>query len=71
MSRFKTTKTVSAELGVSYSRLARLLWLNEIDVPERGPGGCYLWDDDAINKASWQILGHAYRPRPKVGNNVV
>lgn len=58
--RYFTTLEAARRLGVSINKLQRAIWLGQIDKPQRGPGGAYLWDDEALNRASWQLLGRAY-----------
>ncbi len=56
---FYSTKQVARALGVSFSRLARAVWSEQIEAPEKGPGGAYLWTRADVERASWQLLGHA------------
>lgn len=58
--RYFTTLEAARRLGISISKLQRAIWLGKIDKPERGPGGAYLWDEAALDRASWQLLGRSY-----------
>jgi hypothetical protein len=53
----RSTPEVARLLGVSVAKLSRALWLGQIDRPQRGPGGGFLWTPDAIERASWQLCG--------------
>lgn len=61
MAYFNTCEAAK-RLGISYSRLARACWENRFDLPLRGPGGVFLWDELALERASWQLLHRAYKP---------
>jgi len=58
--RYFTTLEAARRLGVSINKLQRAIWLDQIDKPQKGPGGAYLWDNEALNRASWQLLGRAH-----------
>ena len=58
--QYFTTLEAARRLSVAVTKLQRAIWLDKIDKPQRGPGGAYLWDDAALNRASWQLLGRAY-----------
>jgi hypothetical protein len=51
------TKTVSGILGVRPGTLARAVWDGRVPEPKRGPGGCFLWDEDDLRRAARAMLG--------------
>ncbi len=58
----RSTKQVAKLLGVRVGKLSRLVWLEQITPPERGPGNSFLWTDADINRASKEIFGRVYTP---------
>jgi hypothetical protein len=60
---FKNTKQVAILLGVSINKLQRACWLNQINpLPQKSQAGDFLWTEEDIQRASWQLLHKAYRP---------
>lgn len=47
-----STRQASQRLGVKASTLARAVWDGRIPEPQRGPGGCYLWTPEDIQRAA-------------------
>ena len=52
----KSTKQVAGELGVKVTTLNQAVWQCRIDEPERGPGGCFQWQDENIAQAA-HVMG--------------
>ena len=48
---FRSTKEVALYLGVSTARLSRAVWDGRINPPNKGPGGAFMWDAEAIHEA--------------------
>lgn len=59
----RNTKTVARLIGVNISTLSQAVWAGRIPEPQRGPGGCFLWADEDINRASRVLTGKAYHPQ--------
>ncbi len=54
---YQSTRDVAKLLGVNPSRLAKAIWDNRLDPPEKAPGGAFLWTPTDIERASWLLRG--------------
>jgi hypothetical protein len=52
---YLSTKQVAERLGIKPDRLQKMIWTGRVTGPEKSPGGDYLWDDQSIERASWQL----------------
>ena len=57
MATYLNTRDAAARLGISPSRLSRAVWERRIDPPMKSPSGGYLWTQEDIRRASWQLRG--------------
>ena len=55
--QIRSTREVAALFKCTPGNLIRAIYENRLDPPQRGPGGCYLWQRDDIIRASWQLRG--------------
>lgn len=66
---FLGTKQVARLLEIQVSRLQQAIWYERLTPPPvKGPGGAFLWTQEDIERASWQLLGKPYKPRREVKN---
>lgn len=49
---FRNTRQAAEMIGVKPGTLNMALWGGRVAAPQRGPGGCYLWTVEDIEKAA-------------------
>ena len=56
-----STREAAKRLGIPYSTLAKAVWDERVPAPARGPGGAFYWELVDLERASWALLGRAYK----------
>jgi hypothetical protein len=60
---YLSTRQAAQALGLRPDALSRAVWIGKVDAPLKSPAGDYMWDEAAINRASWAILHREYKPQ--------
>ena len=61
MTEFMSTKQVAKRLGIPVGRLERCLFDGRFEPPPKSPSGNFLWTQDDLLRAAWQLLGHGLK----------
>ena len=48
----RSTREVGELLGIRTGTLSRAIWERRLREPARGPGGCFLWTPEDVERAS-------------------
>jgi hypothetical protein len=54
---YLSTRDAAEVLGVETSTLSKAVWNRRLREPERGPGGCFIWTREDLERAAW-LLRH-------------
>lgn len=54
------TRDAAEVLGVEVSTLSKAVWNRRLREPARGPGGCFLWTREDLERAAWLLRHKSY-----------
>ena len=57
---YLSTRDAAEALGVRISTLSKAVWNRRLREPQRGPGGCFLWTRDDLERAAWLLCHKSY-----------